>query len=104
VLDSISRLMHDIASKSHRDGAGMMRELMAAYRDHEDLISIGAYRKGANRMVDTAIDMLDELNKFLRQRVDESSSVKAASEALEQIHRRALQRQTTPSPAPTPST
>lgn len=99
VLDSISRLMHDIASKPHREGAGLMRELMAAYRDHEDLISIGAYRKGANRMVDMAIDMSDEINKFLRQRVDEPANVKAASEALEQIHRRALQRQTTPNPA-----
>ena len=103
VLDSISRLMNDIASKIHRDGAGIMRELMAAYRDHEDLISIGAYRKGANRMVDLAIDLQEEMNKFLRQRIDEPSSVKLASEGLEQFLRRVLAKQANPAPTATQS-
>ena len=48
-----------------------VRELLAAYRDHEDLISIGAYRKGANRTVDAAIEMRDEINRFLRQGIEE---------------------------------
>ena len=43
-----------------------MRELLAAYRDHEDLISVGAYRRGSNRLVDVAIDMQDDMNRFLR--------------------------------------
>ncbi len=47
-----------------------MRELLAAYRDHEDLISVGAYRRGGNRTVDAAIEMRDEINRFLRQPVD----------------------------------
>ncbi len=46
VLESISRLMPDIASPEHLNAAQTIRELMAVYRDHEDLISIGAYRQG----------------------------------------------------------
>ena len=45
--------------------------MMAAYRDHEDLISVGAYRRGGNRLVDAAIDMQDDINRFLRQSVEE---------------------------------
>ena len=59
------------------------------YRDHEDLISIGAYRRGANPTVDVAIDMQEAINDFLRQRVDEPSSVERASEALVELARRA---------------
>ena len=85
VLESLSRLMNDIVSKEHREAAGILRELLSAYRDHEDLISIGAYRKGSNRVVDLAIEALPAVNEFLRQKVDESSSVDAARKAMLQI-------------------
>jgi flagellum-specific ATP synthase len=48
---------------------------MSAYRDHEDLISVGAYRRGSNRVVDAAIDLRDEINGFLRQDVGQRSTV-----------------------------
>src|SRR5205085_1774932 len=89
VLESISRLMPDVTSRAHQDAAQTIRELMAAYRDHEDLISIGAYRKGANRHVDLAIDMLDDINKLLRQRIDEPVSIEAAQQALVQLQQKA---------------
>lgn len=82
VLESLSRLMNDITSTEHRAAAMAFRELMAAYRDHEDLISIGAYRNGANPTVDTAIAMLPEINKYLRQGIHERSSVEAARDDL----------------------
>ena len=47
---------------SSSSAAQTVRELLAAYRDHEDLISIGAYRSGANPTVDAAIAMRDEIN------------------------------------------
>jgi len=46
------------------------------------LISIGAYRRGGNKLVDAAIDMQDDLNGFLRQRVDQPSSVDDARAGL----------------------
>jgi FliI/YscN family ATPase len=82
VLESLSRLFTEITTPEHRDAAGTLRELLAAYHEHEDLISIGAYRRGSNRAVDLAIDMLDAMHMFLRQQVTERSSVEQASEAL----------------------
>jgi len=70
----------------------VVRELLAAYRDHEDLISIGAYRRGSQRTVDLAIDMLEPIQQFLRQRVDERSSVEDARTALVQLRARCIQR------------
>ncbi|HTN74858.1 MAG TPA: FliI/YscN family ATPase [Pirellulaceae bacterium] len=94
VLESISRLMTDIVSPEQRASVMIFRELMAAYRDHEDLISIGAYRAGANPTVDTAIAMLGEINRYLKQGIQERSSVEnARDDLLKLIQRVAAQRQ-----------
>ncbi len=85
VLESISRLMTELASKDQQDTALLIRKLLAAYRDHEDLISIGAYRQGSNPMVDLAIRMRPHINQFLLQGVDDSSSVEQARQALTQL-------------------
>ena len=94
VLESISRVMPDVTTKEHRAATQVVRELLAAYRDHEDLISIGAYRSGANPIVDAAITLQADLNRFLRQDIDEPSSVEAARQALfELVQRYANSRQ-----------
>jgi flagellum-specific ATP synthase len=99
LLESISRLMTDITSREHQSAAQTMRELLSAYKEHEDLISIGAYRRGSNRTVDAAIDLVGEFNTFLRQRVDEPSSVEQARDALIALQKRALARQQAAPPA-----
>ena len=55
LLNSISRLMPDIVSREQREAATVVRELIAVHHEHEDLISIGAYRKGSHPLVDAAI-------------------------------------------------
>jgi flagellum-specific ATP synthase len=85
VLESLSRLMTEVIDSEHRRAAQAVRELLAVYRDHEDLISIGAYRRGSNKKVDIAIEMLDDLNQFLRQQVEERSSVEEAKKELLQL-------------------
>ncbi len=82
VLESISRLFADIAPPDQQQAAQTIRELLAAYHEHEDLISIGAYRTGANSTVDAAIAMRDEISRFLRQAIAESSSVESARAQL----------------------
>jgi flagellum-specific ATP synthase len=82
VLDSTSRLMLDLAGEEHREAARAMRELLAVYRDHEDLICVGAYRRGTNPRVDLAIDLRQEIDAYLRQRVDEPSSIEQSRDAL----------------------
>ena len=88
ILQSISRLMHDLVSPEHREAAQRIRELLAAYQDHEDLISIGAYRRGSNKTVDLALVMYDEIQTFLKQPITDSSTVESARDALWQLYQR----------------
>jgi len=71
VLKSISRVMSDITTPAHRRTAGRLKELLATYRDAEDLINIGAYKKGNNPRIDEAILHIPAIHEFLRQQVDE---------------------------------
>ncbi|MEX2170845.1 MAG: FliI/YscN family ATPase [Pirellulales bacterium] len=82
VLESISRLMNEVTTAQHRAAAQIIRELLAVHRDHEDLLSIGAYRKGSNRRVDVAVELREEIDHFLQQRVDERGDIEAAHKAL----------------------
>lgn len=71
VLMSISRLMIDIVKPEHMNSARILRDIMATYNDAKDLIDVGAYKKGTNQKIDKAIELIDEINKFLRQGVKE---------------------------------
>ncbi|MEE3370784.1 MAG: FliI/YscN family ATPase [Planctomycetota bacterium] len=67
VLGSVSRLMPQVATPAQRESASALREMLAVLAEYEDLIAIGAYRRGANQRLDSAIRYRDELNEFLRQ-------------------------------------
>ena len=67
VLESVSRLMPSVTTPEHQRAAGRQRELLAAYRQAEDLINIGAYVPGSNPTIDQAIAVHDQINAFLRQ-------------------------------------
>lgn len=67
MLDSISRSMPDIVSAEHLRHAHQIRQWLATYADNQDLISVGAYQKGANPLLDKAIAARDRIHAFLRQ-------------------------------------
>ncbi len=67
VLASISRCMSQIVTDEHKKIAGTTKNVMATYQEAEDLINIGAYRKGSNKEIDFAISKIDEVNRFLMQ-------------------------------------
>jgi flagellum-specific ATP synthase len=67
VLSSVSRVRTRVTSKEHQELVSETLRLMAAYRDAEDLIQIGAYNKGKNPDVDRAVELLPRLREFLRQ-------------------------------------
>jgi flagellum-specific ATP synthase len=92
ILESLSRLMPDVVNEEHQQAAFLFRTLLAAYHEHEDLISIGAYRRGGNPQVDLAIEMQDALNFFLRQKVAEQSSVEDSRSLLLLFRQRVAQR------------
>jgi flagellum-specific ATP synthase len=74
VLASLSRLMAELASPEHLAAAGVLRSLLAIYRENQDLINIGAYVAGSNPKIDTAIHMIEAINGFLRQTMEEKIS------------------------------
>jgi flagellum-specific ATP synthase len=88
VLASLSRLMPAVTSEEHQQAAMTIRKLLAAYREHEDLISVGAYRAGSNPTVDVAIDMLEPIYQFLQQRVEQPSTMEEARQGLLELHTR----------------
>ncbi len=71
VLQSISRVMSSIAEKEHKAAAGRLRNVLATYSEAEDLINIGAYKKGSNPEIDFAVSKIGAVNQFLQQDVME---------------------------------
>jgi FliI/YscN family ATPase len=82
VLGSVSRVMNDVVDGSHRDAACLVRKLLAAYMDAEDLINIGAYVPGSNPEIDTARRMMPKIAAYLTQAVDNRSEQAATREML----------------------
>jgi flagellum-specific ATP synthase len=85
VLRSISRLMNEITEPAHQQGAQLLRRLLAVLQENEDLLAIGAYRKGTNREIDVAVAMRDEIHSLLKQRIDERTSLEEIQPALMQV-------------------
>jgi FliI/YscN family ATPase len=67
ILQSVSRLTSAIATPRQKEASRKLRQALAAYRDAEDLIQLGAYVAGTNPDLDASIRMRAELNDFLRQ-------------------------------------
>ena len=59
--------------------------MLATYNEAEDLINIGAYKKGSNRNIDYAISKIDAVNKFLVQQTDEKFSFEEEIKMLSDI-------------------
>ena len=81
-LASVSRVMPDVVPGQVVEQARRARALLAAHRDAEDLISIGAYVEGSNPEVDEARRLLPALTGFLRQQRDEVSTLTESWSAL----------------------
>ncbi|MEK4093368.1 MULTISPECIES: flagellar protein export ATPase FliI [Viridibacillus] len=67
VLKSVSRLMNHIVSKEHVQAAERLRELYYTYNKSEDLINIGAYKRGTSKEIDQAIHYEPLITAFLKQ-------------------------------------
>jgi flagellar biosynthesis/type III secretory pathway ATPase len=82
VLASLSRVMPNIVAPEHLRAANRLRQLLAAYRDAEDLIAIGAYQQGTNPLVDRAVARMDAIRQFLRQSRDEQPTFEETLQGL----------------------
>jgi flagellum-specific ATP synthase len=85
ILQSISRCAADVIDQAQKDAVGELRDMMALYRDNEDLINIGAYEMGRNPRVDRSITLHDPIEQFLKQDRNESASIDQTLALLAQI-------------------
>jgi flagellum-specific ATP synthase len=76
--------MDDIIESEHRRYANKLKETLAIYRKAEDLINIGAYVDGSNPKIDYAIKMIEKINQYLRQSIDETTDF---DESISQLAR-----------------
>lgn len=85
VLESISRLKNEVTSVEQKKCSQKVLEMLANYRDSEDLINIGAYAPGSNPKLDLAIKNIDAINKFLQQDINKSSNFDETLTELKKI-------------------
>jgi flagellum-specific ATP synthase len=85
VLKSISRTMPKSADPAFLPVVMRARQVMATYADMEELIRLGAYRKGTSPEVDEAIGLHPALQGFLGQGKEESTSLAEGYRRLAEI-------------------
>ncbi len=85
VLASISRVMSAVATSEHKALAGKLKNVLATYNEAEDLINIGAYKKGSNKSIDYAVSKIDAVNEFLMQPTHEKIEFDDVISSLSEI-------------------
>ncbi len=85
VLQSVSRLAPELMDEHHSALAGELIRNLAIYRSSEDMIKIGAYVKGTNPDTDRAISLIERINGYLKQGINESSKFSESVELLRRI-------------------
>lgn len=73
VNESISRLRTEVVDDKQRNESQAILEMLADYRESEDMINIGAYVSGSNPRVDQAIEKIDAIKAFLKQDMRDSA-------------------------------
>jgi flagellum-specific ATP synthase len=89
VMQSVSRLVGEVVDPDVRRAGQELRAILAAHREKEDLIAIGAYQPGTDPLVDVALALREDIDAFLRQGVDEPGDGASADAALLDIVARA---------------
>ncbi len=85
VLQSISRVMPELTSDEHMRAMGDIRNLLSTYNKNADLINIGAYVKGSDPSVDRALDLMEEINNFLKQSLKDQTDYENTIARLTEI-------------------
>jgi flagellum-specific ATP synthase len=85
VLASVSRCMRSVTTDEHQELVRKLKAVMSTYTEAEDLIKIGAYARGTSAVIDKAVELMPELDGFLRQRIGERESLPSALQKLKRI-------------------
>ena len=71
--------------REHKKAAGKLKNVLATYNEAEDLINIGAYKKGSNPNIDYAIEKIDAVNGFLMQMVEDRFTFEESVKLMESL-------------------
>jgi flagellum-specific ATP synthase len=85
ILRSVSRLTERLLSNKQKELVSRFTRILADFKNSEDMIRIGAYVRGSHSETDYAIDMIERTNEYLRQPVEEYSSIEDSLQALEAL-------------------
>jgi flagellum-specific ATP synthase len=86
ILQSVSRLMNVVTQPEQQIASRRFKAIYATYHDAEDLINIGAYVPGANRRIDLAVELIEQVRTFLIQETrSEAISLDETVQRLMQI-------------------
>jgi flagellum-specific ATP synthase len=85
ILDSVSRLQSKLATPAQKEHSRKIREALAAYRQAQDLIQLGAYASGSNPRLDASIRAREDMMRFLRQDSNEPSNLAHTLDALGKV-------------------
>ncbi|MBM4764140.1 flagellar protein export ATPase FliI [Bacillus sp. B15-48] len=82
VLSSVSRVMTEVVSKEHLLAAEKLKQHMSVYQKAEDLIQIGAYKRGTDREIDSAIDAKNWIDQFVKQSTTEAPTLEVTIDQI----------------------
>ncbi len=85
VMASTSRVMSDVTSREHQALASKFKEVLATYRQSEDLINIGAYKAGSNPGIDYAMSHNADMQSYLKQAIHDPVMLDDAIKGLKGI-------------------
>ncbi|EAK0830720.1 flagellar protein export ATPase FliI [Campylobacter fetus] len=85
ILNSASRVMGDVTSKEHRANASKFKRLFSMLKENEVLIRIGAYQKGIDKELDSAISKKVFMEEFMKQNPTEGFKFEDTIKMLEGI-------------------
>jgi flagellum-specific ATP synthase len=85
VLKSISRVMNQITDEEHKRIAQEIRSLISTFEENNELIHIGAYKRGSNPEIDQAISYYPKIQAFLKQDILEYRTRNESIEMMKEL-------------------
>ncbi|HHD9938564.1 TPA: flagellum-specific ATP synthase FliI, partial [Shigella dysenteriae] len=82
---SISRAMTALINEQHYARMRTFKQLLSSFQRNRDLVSVGAYAKGSDPMLDKAIALWPQLEGYLQQGIFERADWEASLQGLERI-------------------
>jgi flagellum-specific ATP synthase len=85
VLKSVSRLMPQLVNDEILSNYSKFMDIEATYREAEDMVNLGLYKKGTSPKIDLSIAVHPYLENFLKQKVDEKITLNESFTQLKNL-------------------